>query len=192
LFKIISMKSIISLILGIAFYSASMGQNKLPAVDKSPMDMSYYPASYPVLKIQDKATEPILARVLYSRPSKNGRRIFGDLVEYGKVWRLGANEATEIEFFQNVKIGKTKVKKGRYTIYCIPYADKWTIIINKETDSWGAFKYDEKKDVARIDVPVQKKAEAIEYFAMAFEKSTIGINLIIAWDDVKIEMPFTL
>jgi hypothetical protein len=186
------MKSIISVIIGLSIYSICMAQSKLPAVDKSPMDMSYYPASYPVLKIQDKATEPILARVLYSRPSKNGRRIFGDLVEYGKVWRLGANEATEIEFFQNVKIGKAKVKKGRYTIYCIPYADKWTIIINKETDSWGAFKYDEKKDVARIDVGLQKQAEAVEYFVMAFEKSTTAINLIIAWDDVKIEMPFSL
>ena len=69
------------------------------------MDMSYYPNGYPVLKIQDKATEPLVARVIYSRPQKNGRTIFGELLEYGKVWRLGANEATEIEFFQVVKIG---------------------------------------------------------------------------------------
>src|SRR5689334_21730955 len=117
------------LLLAYALVFSSMliqAQGKLPPVDKSPMDMSYYPNGYPVLKIQDKLTEPLIARVIFSRPQKNGRTIFGDLLEYGQVWRLGANEASEIEFFQNVHIGNTKVKKGRYTIYCIPYTDRWT------------------------------------------------------------------
>ena len=164
-------------------------QTKLPPIDKSPMDMSYYPNGYPVLKIQDKATEPLVARVIYSRPQKNGRTIFGDLLEYGKVWRMGANEATEIEFYQNVKINNVKLKKGRYTMYCIPYADKWTIIVNKETDTWGSFKYDSKKDIVRMDVPVEKQTEITEAFAMAFEKAATGSNLIIAWDDVKVSLP---
>ena len=164
-------------------------QTKFPPVDKSPMDMSYYPNGYPVSKIQDKPTDPLAARVIYSRPQKNGRTIFGDLLEYGKVWRLGANEATEIEFYQNVKIGTSKIKKGRYTMYCIPYADKWTIIINKETDTWGSFKYDSKKDIARMDLPVQKQTEITEEFAMVFEKAATGANLIIGWDDVKVSLP---
>jgi hypothetical protein len=165
-------------------------QTKLPPVDKSPMDMSYYPNGYPVSKIQDKPTDPLVARVIYSRPQKNGRTIFGDLLEYGKVWRLGANEATEIEFYENVKVNNTKVKKGRYTMYCIPYADKWTIIINKETDTWGSFKYDMKKDVVRIDLPVQKQNDITEEFAMVFEKAaTAGANLIIAWDNVRVSLP---
>ncbi len=166
------------------------GQTKLPPVDKSPMDMSYYPNGYPVLKIQDKITEPLIARVIYSRPQKNGRSIFGELLEYGKVWRLGANEASEIEFFQNVKIGNTRIKKGRYTIYCIPYPDKWTIIINKDTDSWGSFKYDELKDIIRTDVVVQKQSDNLESFVMAFEKTPAGASLIIAWDSLKISLPF--
>ena len=110
------------------------GQTKLPPVDKSPMDMSYYPSGYPVLKIQDKITEPLIARVIYSRPQKNGRSIFGELLEYGKVWRLGANEATEIEFFKEVRINGKKIKKGRYTLYAIPFPEKWTLIINREID----------------------------------------------------------
>jgi hypothetical protein len=169
--------------------SSITAQIKLPPVDKSPMDMSYYPNGYPVLKIQDKATDPLVSRTIYSRPQKNGRVIFGDLLEYGKVWRLGANEATEIEFYQNVKINNTKIKKGRYTMYCIPYADKWTIIINKETDTWGSFKYDMKKDVVRIDVPVQKQTEITESFAMVFEKAIAGANLIIVWDDIQVSVP---
>ena len=182
------------LLLAYALVFSSMliqAQGKLPPVDKSPMDMSYYPNGYPVLKIQDKLTEPLIARVIFSRPQKNGRTIFGDLLEYGQVWRLGANEASEIEFFQNVHIGTTKVKKGRYTIYCIPYTDRWTVILNRDTDTWGSFKYDQAKDILRLDVPVQKQLEVLESFVMAFEKAATGANLVIAWDNLRVSMPFT-
>ena len=164
-------------------------QTKLPPVDKSPMDMSYYPTDYPLLKIQNQATEPLVARVIFSRPQKNGRVIFGELLKYGEVWRLGANEATEIEFYRNVTIGNSKIKKGRYTLYCIPNADRWTLILNKETDTWGAFKYDDKKDILRIDAPLQKQSEVLDSFVLAFEKSTKGANLVIAWDDIRVNFP---
>lgn len=184
------MKQFLFFLFGICFYANLItAQTKLPPVDKSVMDMSYYPNGYPVLKIQDKATDPLIARVIYSRPQKNGRAVFGDLLEYGKVWRLGANEATEIEFYQNVRINTTKIKKGRYTMYCIPYEDKWTIIVNKETDTWGSFKYDTKKDIARVDVPVQKQTDITESFVMVFEKTSTGTNLIIVWDNVKVILP---
>lgn len=171
--------------------AAAFAQGKLPPIDKSPMDMSYCPDKYPVLKIQDKITDPLTARVIYSRPQKNGRVIFGELVEYGKVWRLGANEATELDIYQTVRINDKKVKKGRYTMYCIPYADKWTLIINKESDTWGSFKYEEKKDLLRVDVPVSKQTDILDAFVMAFEKTNTGSNLIIAWDDVKVSLPIT-
>jgi hypothetical protein len=164
-------------------------QTKLPAIDKSPMDMSYYPNRYPILKIQDQITEPLVARVIYSRPQKSGRVIFGELLEYGKVWRLGANEATEIEFFRDVKINDIKVKKGRYTMYGIPNETAWTIIINKETDTWGSFRYDEKNDLVRMDIPVQKQETITEEFVMDFEKTQTGAGLIIAWDTVKLNLP---
>ncbi|HEX7903336.1 MAG TPA: DUF2911 domain-containing protein [Chitinophagaceae bacterium] len=167
---------------------AQQGSN-MPALDKSPADISYYPFNYPVLKIQDKITEPLVARVIYSRPKKEGRTIFGGLVEYGKLWRMGANEATEIEFFKHVKINGKKISKGRYTLYGIVNENMWTLIVNKETDTWGSFKYDSKKDVIRIDVPVQKLTEPQESLVMFFEKSTTGINLVIAWDMVKVALP---
>jgi hypothetical protein len=191
--KIHRMKQITLLVfLIISVLMGKAQSNSLPPVDKSPMDMCYYPSNYPVLKIQDKATEPMVARVIYSRPQKNGRLIFGDLVEYGKVWRLGANEATEIEFFRSVKIGDKKVEKGRYTLYAIPAEDTWTIILNKDNDTWGAFKYDELKDVLRTAVPVQKLNEGVEALAMTFEKSDSGCNLIIAWDNIKASLPISL
>jgi hypothetical protein len=185
------MKQFVTIALLFCFSATAFSQTKFPPVDKSPMDMSYFPVGYPVSKIQDKPLEPLVARVIFSRPQKNGRTIFGDLLEYGKVWRMGANEATEIEFFQNVRIGGVRVKKGRFTLYCIPYADKWTMIINRETDTWGSFKYDENKDVTRLDVPVQRLAEPLENFVMTFEKSATGAYLVIAWDTIKVNLPIT-
>lgn len=172
--------------------SATSAAAKLPALDKSPMDMAYYPANYPVLKIQDKATEPLVARVIYSRPQKEGRTIFGGLVEYGKVWRLGANEATEIELYRDVKIKDKKLSKGRYTLYAVPTENQWTIIFNKDTDTWGAFKYDEKKDVLRVDVPTQKNNPAADAFTITFNKSANGTDMVIAWDETMVSLPITL
>jgi hypothetical protein len=159
-------------------------------LDQSPMDMAYYPSDYTVLKSQDKMKDAPVARVIFSRPQKNKRVIFGELIEYGIVWRLGANEATELEFFRDVKLGGKKIAKGRYTIYAIPQANEWTIIINKDTDVWGAFKYDQKKDVARINVPITKTTETIEVFTMGFAKNGNGLALNISWDDSAVSVPF--
>ncbi len=186
------MKNFITLVLSLAISLASVAQPKLPPVDKSPLDISYYPDNYPVLKIQDKMTEPLVARVIYSRPQKNDRKVFGELIEYGKLWRLGANEATEVEFYLPVKINNTKIKKGRYSLYAIPNNDKWTIILNKENDTWGSFRYDAKKDVLRMDVPVQMQSTIAESFSLLFEKAGSGFMLNALWDNVKISLPISL
>jgi len=188
------MKSLPLIFLSFSFFVlGATGQPKtIPTLDKSVMDMCYFPANYPILKIQDKAKDPLLMRVLYSRPQKNGREVFGGIVEFGQVWRLGANEATEIEFFKDVALGKTKVKKGRYTLYAIPQPDSWIIILNRDTDTWGAFKYDQKKDVARITVKPEKNVENAEAFSMYFEPYAGGANLYIHWDNVRTAVPITL
>jgi hypothetical protein len=171
---------------------AQQNGSKLPPIDKSPMDMAYYPVNYPILKIQDKVTQPLISRIIYSRPQKGNRTVFGELVEYGQVWRLGANEATEIEFFQNVRIANKNIPKGKYTVFAIVNPDTWTLILNKDTDVWGAFKYDEKKDVVRTSVPVQKLTETADAFTILFEKVASGVNIIFAWDDAKVILPFSI
>ena len=174
------------------FFLCLLAQNNSqPALDKSPMDMAYFPDKYPVLKIQNKITGLPVARVIYSRPQKAGRVIFGGLVKFGEVWRLGANEATEIEFFRQVRIAGKKIPAGRYTLFAIPNETSWTFIINKETDTWGAFKYDAKKDVIRSTVTIQKTDTALESLVMAFEKATGGFNLVVAWDNIKASLPIT-
>ena len=101
--------------------------NPFAPVDVSPMDIAYLPSDYPIMKMTGGAKPLPLARVIYSRPHRQGRAIFGGLIKYGEPWRLGANEATEIEFFQPVTIQNKKIPKGRYVLYCIPQEDKWTI-----------------------------------------------------------------
>lgn len=187
------MKKIIFTLYILACFSSLQAQSKLVPLDKSPMDMAYYPANYPVQKISGKTvTEPLVARVIYGRPQKNGRTVFGGIVEYDKVWRLGANEATEVEFYKDVKISGKKVKKGRYTFYSIPKADKWTLILNKETDTWGSFAYSQSKDVLRTEVQVQKQTELTEAFTIQFEKASSGFEMWIVWDDVKLVLPISL
>ena len=181
--------------LAFLFYFTASGQmsisNKTKAspLDQSPLDMAYYPSDYTVLKSQDKMKDPPVARVIFSRPQKNKRVIFGELIEYGVVWRLGANEATEIEFYKDVRIGGKKINKGRYTLYALVNENVWTMILNKDTDIWGAFKYDQKKDVLRIEVKTEKQADITESYSMYFEKSTEGANLFVVWDNIKATLP---
>ena len=172
----------------LAFNATAQMNSRLPAIDKSPLDISYYPANYPILKIQDKTSEAPVIRVIYSRPQLNGRKVFGELQEYGKVWRLGANEATEIEFFKDVKIAGKKVKKGRYTLFAIPFQDQWTMILNKETDTWGSFRYDVSKDVLRTNIPVVRN-ESTEAMTIVFDNMNTGAALNLYWDDVKVTLP---
>lgn len=160
-------------------------QPKPTDLDKSPMDISYYPANYPIAKMRGQANGEPLARIIYSRPQKKGRDLFGQEVKYNEVWRLGANEATEIELFKNAVIGGKKVPKGRYTLYCIPTETKWTLIVSKDNYTWGSFTYKSDKDVARIDVPVQKNNDITEALTMYFENN----NLVILWDYIKAETP---
>ena len=187
-------KAFVIIAFSFCFFIISFAQadtTNLPAMDKSPMDMSYYPVDYPVLKISDKVIKPPVARIIYGRPQKNGRVIFGGLVEYGKVWRLGANEATEVEFYKDVTTNGKKIKKGRYTLYALVDTDKWTIILNRETDTWGAFRYDMTKDVLRTTVPVQRQPEVAEAFSMEFEKAKKGALLVINWDDLLVKLPIS-
>ena len=170
------------------FSCCAMAQIKPTDLDKSPMDMNYSPQGYPILKMNGKATQKPNCRILYSRPQKSGRDIFGGIITYGQVWRLGANEATEIEFFRNVSINGKTITKGKYSLYAICNETQWTIILNSEKDVWGLY-YNPKKDVLRFDVPVAQTDKIIEAFTMYFEDVKAGTNLIVMWDTTKIVIP---
>lgn len=159
--------------------------NPYVPVDVSPMDMAWLPVDYPKLTV--KKSTPV-ARVIYSRPHKQGRKIFGNLVKYGERWRLGANEATEIELFSPITIQGKTVPKGRYLLYCIPEADKWTIVFNGNLFSWG-LTLDPSKDLYRFTIPAQVKNQSVEYFSIVFQPTDSGADLVMAWDNVEARLP---
>ena len=160
--------------------------NPYAPIDVSPMDMSYLPVDYP--KLNNGKSLPV-ARVIYSRPHKQGRRIFGTLLKYGEPWRLGANEATEIEFFQPVRISNRLVERGKYVLYCIPHKDRWSIVFNQKLFSWG-LEQDSTRDVFRADASISiLKNQSIEYFTIVFEPTSSGADLVMVWDDVEGRLP---
>lgn len=153
---------------------------KFADLQKSPTDISYAKS--------DRRAQPDI-KVVYSRPLKKGRDIFGNLVPYDKVWRTGADEATEIKLFKDYKLGDTTVKAGTYSLFTIPGEKEWTVILSSDLDVWGAYSYDKSKDVASIKVPVSSGDE-VEAFSIAFKKLDKGYHMLLGWDKTIVEVPF--
>lgn len=134
--------------------------------------------------------EGATAKVSYGQPSKRGREIFGKLEPYGKVWRTGANEATEITFKRDVTFGGAKVKAGTYTLFTIPGETTWSVILNGELGQWGAYNYEKikAKDVAQVTVPVAATDAVEEKLTLSFKTVGSAEHLVIAWDKTRVEV----
>lgn len=195
------MKNMIRLFLPILAVILSAGSvsaqtPEFPPLDKSPLDIAYFPsrAAFRFFAKSDedrKADEPAI-KVIYSRPQKKGRDIFGALEAYGSIWRAGANENTEIRFFKDAKIGDSEVPAGTYSMFIIPDEDKWTLIINKDLDAWGAYSYLEDNDLLRYEAVTEKSSKTIEEFSIMFEASEEGAVMIIGWDKTFVRIPISL
>lgn len=156
--------------------------------DKSAMDMAYFPDNF---AHDRKEGQKAIVRVSYSRPMKNGRTVFGELEPYGKVWRTGANEATEIKLYQPITFNGNKIKEGSYSLFTIPGEKEWTIILNSDLDYWGAYSYNEKNDVIRFTVPATALNNTVEAFTIQFEdKGNNQGAMWLAWDQTAVEVPF--
>ena len=118
----------------------------------------------------------------YSSPRAKGRKIYGGLVPYGKVWRAGANEATTFATDTDVVVGGTTVPAGKYTLFTVPNADKWTLVISKKTGEWGTAYPGEKEDLARVDMQVTKLSSPVENFTIGFDQSGAGCTMHMDWE----------
>jgi hypothetical protein len=161
-------------------------------------------ASYGLGRQQDKSTRPsppakaecALAggksiKVDYSSPRMKGRKIFGGLVPFGEVWRAGANEATTIVTTADLTVGGKAVPAGSYTIFTIPTADKWTLIISKKTAEWGTAYPGEADDLVRVDMKVSKLAAPLENFTISFEKEGSGCTMHLDWETTRASVAIT-
>lgn len=128
----------------------------------------------------------------YSRPGMKGRKIFGDLVPFEKVWRTGANSATTISFADDVTIGGTKIKAGKYGILSIPDKKKWTLIITKQLDVTSPAAYKQDQDLVRVEAKTMNMDESVETFTMQFANIKPGsCELHIMWDRTAVALPIS-
>lgn len=130
--------------------------------------------------------------VKYSRPNVKGRKVFGDLVPLGKVWRTGANSATLITFTEPVQLEGNAVPAGQYALFSIPNKNEWTIILNKKVQQWGAYEYDQAEDFLRFTVKPAAAAQKVESFAIGFsDVMPTSAQLHLRWDNVDVPVKMT-
>ena len=166
-----------------------------PAAEPAPEAPPAAPAPAPnaVLSPRDTAEARIAgSRILvdYGRPSMRGRTIFGELVPFGRVWRTGANAATTLVTEADLEIGGQRVPRGTYTLYTLPSADQWQLIINRQTGQWGT-EYDESRDLVRIPMQRTTLPQDVEQFTINVEP--LGGDrgrLVMAWERTQAQVPF--
>ncbi len=128
----------------------------------------------------------------YSRPNMKGRKIYGDLVPFGNVWRTGANNATTLTFSDTVMIGGKKVAPGKYGLLSIPNKDNWTLILTKQLDVTSPAAYKQESDVVRVTAKPSTLANTFETFSMQFHNvKPSSTDLTIVWDNTMVTLPIT-
>jgi len=144
----------------------------------------------PPAHAQCKLSDGKTITVDYSSPRAKGRKIMGGLVPYGEVWRTGANDATTFVTGADLTVGGKDVPAGSYTIFTVPTADKWTLIVNKKTGEWGIpYKY-EADELARVPMSLSKTPAPVENFTISFDQSGGGCTLQLSWENTQASVKF--
>ncbi|WP_084549338.1 DUF2911 domain-containing protein [Aquimarina spongiae] len=132
-------------------------------------------------------------KVNYGRPNVKNRKIFGGLLQYGKIWRLGADYQTILDLQNEYIIQTDTIPKGKYALYAIPNKDKWTIIFNTDTNGWGQYTYKEENNVFKFEVERQDSPEFTETFTIGFMNTSMNNGeLFIQWEDSRVRLPITI
>lgn len=147
-----------------------------------------FPAASPAAKVEQRVGLTDVA-ITYNRPSMKGRKVFGELVPYGQVWRTGANTATAISFSTAVKFGGAEAPAGKYALYTIPGEAEWTVILSKVTGQWGAYSYDAKDDLVRVNVKPTKLEGSVETFEIGVgDLRDTSATLYLAWEKTRVSV----
>ena len=146
-------------------------------------DVSKRPS--PAAQAQCKFTDGKTIKSDYSSPRMKGRKIFGGLVPYGEVWRAGANDATTLVTVTNLNIGGKDIPAGSYTIFALPNADKWVLIISNKTGEWGIPYPGEGEDFARVDMRVSSLPSPAENFIIGFDQTGSTCAMHMDWEKTR-------
>src|SRR5216683_1734129 len=127
----------------------------------------------------------------YGSPRVKGRKIYGELVPFGQVWRTGANEATALVTPVDLTLGGTTVPAGSYTIFTVPNKDKWTLVISKKTGEWGTDYPGQANDLARVDMTASKTSAPVENFTIAFDQKGDSCTMHLDWENTRASVDIT-
>ena len=170
------MKKLVLTLFTLCFFSISFSQIKTPQ-----------PSPSCSIKQTVGITE---ISINYSRPGAKDRAIFGELVPYNKIWRTGANKATAITFDSDVIFGESKVRKGTYSLFTVPGENDWIVMLNKETELWGAGNYNKEDEVASYKVKSKKTTDFAESFTIDFNTfSAFGAMMNLTWENTQVSIP---
>lgn len=188
------------LLLAVLLSTSSLFAQEFSPIDKSPMDAAFFPADAAKRAFKKGVSEPKV-RVLYSRPSLKDRNLFrttedrkDGITQYGKPWRLGANESTELLLMQDALIGDALVKAGRYSIVVTPTETEWTFHINSENDGWGNYSHKPELDVVTVSVPVKIVKDRVEQLSITMysPNNDNTVHLKTGWGKYRTELPIVL
>ena len=171
------------IIIGLSvLFSKGISAQRLGQLDKNPHDIVYN-------RMNDEEVPQV--KVVYGRPNTMDKKVFGTRVPYGKIWRTGSNEATEIRFYQDVMFGGEFIEAGTYVLYTIPNKKTWTIILNKNTDSYGTFFYNPEDDIVNLEIQTTK-GEMLENFSIGFKNRKHGSSqMVLAWATTRVQIPIS-
>ena len=156
-----------------------------------------FPQQLPTVRIspRDRTVETLAGQdvqIFYGRPYRKGRKIFGDGLRYGELWRTGADEATQLSTEATLTIGDLTIPPGNYSLFTIPKKDRWTLIINKDPHLMGKFGYSRRKDLGRVSMSVERTSEMIEQLTIEIEKTTEKTGILkISWETTVASVPIS-
>ncbi len=182
-------KNILFILAIFSFLLSSYGQN-------DPVKDDFLRFNRPTTSQRGEISQKIgisFIKINYGRPNVKNRKIFGGLLEYGKIWRLGADYQTLIKFKNEFLIQGKTIPKGTYALYAIPNKDNWIIYFNNDIQGWGQYTYKKENNVFEFTIPVKKSPEFTETFTIGFINTSMNKGeLIFQWENIRTKLPITV
>ncbi|MBO3697055.1 DUF2911 domain-containing protein [Roseivirga sp. E12] len=180
-------RTLILITLALACTALSAQSQKFPGLDPSPLDVAFFPGNSANAEFRGPRVEAKI-KLYYSRPQLKDREL-SKLVPDGKMWRFGANEASEITFYSDVTVGNKTVKAGTYAVFIDVKGNNWDFVLHSKLNTWGNFLMDGSQEVARVAGAISTNSDSVEALSVAFKEVDGGAHMVVGWGNTIAEMP---
>jgi hypothetical protein len=180
-------RSFLLITLALTLIAFGANAQKFPGLDPSPMDVAFFPGNSANAEFNGPRVKAKI-KLYYSRPQLKGRAL-SELIPNDKAWRFGANEASEITFYQDVTVGNSKVNAGTYAVFAEVKDGEWTFSLHSKLNTWGNFLMDGNKEIASVGGVASANSDTVEALSVIFKEVEGGAHLVVGWGTVIAEMP---